>query len=170
MAIYDKKFPFGREPPKSNFMGDFGMPNQDFDGTRLKKKYATSKRLTDISPAQAKQAFLELARLYGEERALAMVKAQPLCLAFDVKNFAKSLAAWAEVFGLEAAQEMVARNPGLLAVRPDEATNATDSTMAFSYIVAATRPLGPVLLAGLFFLLLTPTIESLTGIQYGINH
>jgi hypothetical protein len=27
-AVFDKKFPFGREPPKPNPLGDFGMPNQ----------------------------------------------------------------------------------------------------------------------------------------------
>lgn len=170
IAIYDKNFPFGRPPPKSNPLGDFGMPNQDFDGTRVKKPNASKKRLTDITPEQAKKSFNELAKLYGDDRALTMVKAQPICLAFDSTKFAQTQAAWTEVFGLEATQDMVARNPGLLAVRPEEAAKATDSTMAFSYIVAFTRPLGPVLLGTLFVLLLTPVIEGLTGIQYGFNH
>jgi hypothetical protein len=65
---------------------------------------------------------------------------------------------------------MVARNPGLLAVRSDEAAKASDSTMVFSYIVGYTRPLGPFLLLSLLLLLLTPVIEGVTGIQYGINH
>jgi hypothetical protein len=170
VAIYNKNHPFGREPPKPNPMGDFGMPNQDFDGTRVKSKNPSKKRLTDITPEQAKKSFNELARLYGDERALGMVKAQPICLAFDSTKFAQTCAGWTEVFGLEATQDMVARNPGLLAVRPEEAAKATDSTMAFSYIVAFTRPLGSVLLATLLLLLLTPAIESLTGVQYGINH
>ena len=170
ITIYNKQFPFGREPPKRNPLVDFGMPNQDFDGTRIKSKNPSKKRLTDITPEQAKIAFNELARLYGDERAIKMVKAQPICLAFDNKNFAPCLENWSNVFGLEAAQEMVVRNPGLLAVRAEEAAKATDSTMVFSYIVAITRPAGGFLLATLFLLLLTPVIESITGIQYGINH
>mmetsp|Transcript_93057 Transcript_93057/g.267734 ORF Transcript_93057/g.267734 Transcript_93057/m.267734 type:complete len:215 (-) Transcript_93057:149-793(-) len=170
IAIFDKNFPFGREPPKRNPFVDFGMPNQDFDGTRVKSKNPSKKRLTDITPEQAKKSFNELARLYGDDRALKMVKAQPICLAFDSTNFDPCLENWSNVFGLEAAQEMVVRNPGLLAVRPGEAAKATDSTMVFSYIVAITRPVGGLLLATLFLLLLTPVIESITGIQYGINH
>jgi len=173
VAIYNRTFPFGRDPPQRNFLGDFGMPNQDFDGTRIKKEsYQSNKRrrLTDITPKQAQQTYQQLVKLYGDERALQMVQAQPICLAFDSSKFAKSLDAWTNVFGLDAAQDMVARNPGLLAVRPDEASKAADSTMVFSYIVAATRPLGPILLAGLLFLLLTPAIQSLTGIHYGIPH
>ena len=170
IAIYNKNFPFGREPPKPSPFVDFGMPNQDFDGTRIKSKNPSKKRLTDSTPEQAKKSFNELARLYGDERALKMVKAQPICLAFDVKNFDKCLESWTNVFGLEAAQEMVVRNPGLLAVRAEEAAKATDSTMVFSYIVGLTRPVGGLLLATLFLLLLTPLIESVTGIQYGINH
>ncbi len=170
ISIYDKNFPFGREPPKPNPFIDFGMPNQDFDGTRIKSKNPSKKRLTDITPEQAKKSFNELARLYGDERALSMVKAQPICLAFDNQNFDKCLENWTNVFGLEASQDMVARNPGLLAVRAEEASKATDSTMVFSYLVAFTRPLGPILLATLFLLILTPTIEALTGVQYGINH
>ena len=170
IAIYNKNFPFGREPPKRSALVDFGMPNQDFDGTRIKSKNPSLKRLTDISPEQAKKSFNELARLYGDERALKMVKAQPICLAFDSTNFSPCLENWSNVFGLQAAQEMVVRNPGLLAVRAEEAAKATDSTMVFSYIVAVTRPIGGLLLATLFLLLLTPLIESITGIQYGINH
>lgn len=171
IAIYDKNFPFDRDPPNSNIMGNFGMPNRDIDGTPIKKEYPSSKkRLADITPEQAKKTFSEMARLYGDERALTMVKVQPICLAFDSSTFGRSLEGWTEVFGLEQSQDMVARNPGLLAVRPDEAAKATDSTMIFSYIVAITRPLGPFLLIALFVLLLTPAIESLTGIQYGINH
>jgi hypothetical protein len=144
--------------------------NQDFDGTRIKKNNPSKKRLTDITPEQAKKSFNELARLYGDERALGMVKAQPICLAFDSTRFSATCDAWTEVFGLEKTQEMVARNPGLLAVRPGEAAKASDSTMVFSYIVAATRPLGPVLLVTLLLAVLTPLIESVTGIQYGITH
>lgn len=128
------------------------------------------KRLTDISEQQARATFSELVKLYGDDRALDMVKAMPICLSFKKDRFAPCLAAWGEIFGLEQAQDMVKRNPGLLAVRPDEAAKASESSMVFSYIVAFTRPAGPFLLALLCFAVLTPFIEALTGIQFGINH
>ena len=45
------------------------------------------------------------------------------------------------------------------------ADQAGDDTMYMSYIVAATRPLGPVLLYGTFFLLLSPALKKLAGIE-----
>lgn len=170
LDIYNKAFPFDRPPPKTNPWNDFGMPYTDIDGSRVRSKNPSKRRLTDISRERAAKAFNTLVKLYGEDRAMSIVKAQPLSLCFDSDYFGPSLEAWTEVFGLEAAQDMVARNPGLLAVRPDEAAKSTDSTMVFSYIVGATRPLGPLLLLTLLGLLLTPAIEAATGIQYGINH
>jgi len=178
LDIYNKAFPFDREPPKANPLGDFGMPYTDIDGTILnpapsrKNKDPTkkSRRLTDVSRDRAAKTFNVLVNLYGEQRAFSMVKIQPICLCFDSNQFQPSLEAWTEVFGLEASQDMVARNPGLLAVRSDEAARSDGSTMAFSYLVAITRPVGPLLLAGLLFLIFTPAIEGITGIKYGINH
>ena len=164
VQIFNKKYPFGREPPKANPLGDFGMPNRDIDGSVVKKTFTENKRLTDISEQEAKASFNELCKLYGEERALNMVKALPLCLAFDKRTFGASLKEWTDIFGEEESKDMVLRNPGLLAVRPDEAAKATDQTMTFSYIVAYTRPLGPVLLPLILFLLLTPGIEYVTGV------
>jgi hypothetical protein len=164
IQIFAKEYPFGRPPVKTNPLVDFGMPNRDLDRTKLKKVESTGKRLTDISEEQAKASFAQLAKLYGGERALDVVTALPICLAFDSKLFAGSLKAWSEIFGPEEAKEMVRRNPGLLAVRPTDAASATDTTMKFSYLVAYTRPLGPVGLPLLFVLLLTPAIEFVTGI------
>lgn len=167
VQIFDKKYPFGRDPPKSIGFGDFGMPNRDIDGTPLKKQsnIQSNKRLTDITQEQATASFSALAAAYGEERALDMVKALPLCLAFDKSVFGPSLREWSQVFGEEEAKEMVRRNPGLLAVKPEEASRSTDQTMTFSYIVAATRPLGPFLLSSLALLLLIPAFEAITGLQ-----
>ena len=55
---------------------------------------------------------------------------------------------------------MICRNPGLLAVRPEEAARSTE-TMSASYLIAATRPIGPVALPTLAALLLVPTVEAL---------
>ena len=168
IAIYDSKFPFGRGPPKRDFRGDFGMPNQDFDGTRVKttNNDETPARLTDITEEQARGTFAELTKLYTEDRAIEMVKAMPICLAFKKDRFAPCLEIFAEEFGLEAAQDMVTRNPGLLAVKPKDAAATDASAMAFSYIIAFTRPAGPFLLAGLLLALLTPFIKSVTGIDF----
>ena len=182
LDTFNKAFPFDREPPKSNPFNDFGMPYTDLDGTILqpskngnyRNKNKTGKkvnrRLTDISRERAAQSFNVLVQLYGEQRALTMVQNQPICLCFDSNQFKPALEAWTQIFGLEESQNMVARNPGLLAVKAEEASKSSDSTMIFSYIVGFTRPVGPLLLATMFFLLLTPALEGLTGIQFGINH
>jgi hypothetical protein len=166
IQVFNKKYPFGRDPPKKNPFLSFGMPSQpDSTGKVYDKDYSKlNKRFTDISEQQATEAFIELATVYGEERALGMVKALPVCLAFEKKVFGPSFQEWTAIFGLEQSQEMVARNPGLLAVKPEEAAKSNDQTMAFSYIVGYTRPLGPVLLPLLMFLLLSPAIEEVTGI------
>lgn len=89
--------------------------------------------------------FNELARLYSDEGALAMVRIQPRALKFKRENFQLCLDSWEEQFGLEKAQGMVMRNPGLLGVKPDATKNAEASFFA-SYIIAATRP-SPITLA-----------------------
>jgi hypothetical protein len=181
LDTFNKAFPFDREPPKSNPFNDFGMPYSDLDGTILQPSKngnyrnknnpkKVNRRLTDISRERAAQSFNVLVQLYGEQRALGMVQSQPICLCFDSAQFKPALEAWTQIFGLEASQNMVARNPGLLAVKAEEAAKSTDSTMVFSYLVGYTRPVGPLLLATTLFLILTPAIEGVTGIQFGINH
>ena len=107
--------------------------------------------------------FNELARLYGDDEALKMVKIMPSVLRFDSKNFEGSLASWTEQFGSEKAQAMVRRNPGLLGVRPEQTEDA-ESSLYGSYLVAALRP-SPVALAvwGVLFLLLAGDKDFWTG-------
>jgi len=166
VAIFGKKFPFGRAPAPSSDRVRFGMPNQDFDGTVLMKaKYKNpGKRLTDISEKDARASFVELAKCYGDEAALDMVKAMPICLSFNRKNYKPSLDAFSEIFGEEEAKGMVQRNPGLLALNPKNAETATDQTLYFSYIVGATRPVGGLLLGLLSFALLSLPLQAATGI------
>jgi hypothetical protein len=169
IAAFDKRFPFGREPIKqSPFMDALlsaGVPARDIDGTEYKMNGdARGKRLTDITEKQARATFAELAKLYGEERALEMTKALPVCLTFDKTWFAGALKEYVGIFGEEEAKAMVCRNPGLLAIRPAEAAKATDQTMKASYLIAATRPYGKVLLPTLALLLLVPAIEAVSGI------
>lgn len=99
--------------------------------------------------ASCTAAFNELARLYGDEAALNMVTLMPGALKFNTDNFAPCLDAWTEQFGLESAQGMVGRNPGLLGVSLREAEAPAEASMALSYVVAATRPLPKILALGL---------------------
>jgi hypothetical protein len=162
VAIFDKKFPFGRPPVARSKRISLGMPIADIDGTPVFKSTSVpGKRLTDITEAQARATFNELAKCYGQDEALDMVKALPVCLVFNKDGLGPSLKAFQEIFGEEQAKAMVSRNPGLLAVNPADAATVTEQTMVFSYLVGYTRPLGPVLLPLLLFLLLTPVLERL---------
>ena len=108
-----------------------------------------------VTKEKAILAFNELARLYGDEEAVAMVKLESRVLVFNSDNYAPCLASWTEQFGLEAAQGMVGRNPNLLAIRPELAVKPAEDCMVFSYIIAASRPLPKILGAGLLLSIAT---------------
>lgn len=127
-----------------------------------RKNFPENKFGSDISSAQT--AFKELVRLYGEEQALEMTKNLPNCLRFKVNNFAPTLEGFIKVFGEEEAKAMINRNPGLLSQRAEFVERADDTTMKMSYVVAYTRPYGPVLQAGLALLLSLPALEKITGL------
>jgi len=117
--------------------------------------YSFGDKRSATTEQKATTAFNELARLYGDEEALAMVKLEPRALAFDSSNYAPCLDAWTEQFGLEKSQAMVGRNPGLLGVKPFTAKEPAEATMFFSYIIAASRPLPKILAAGLLLSIAT---------------
>ena len=148
--------------PADEALSIFGNEYDYADNSQ--KESDGSRKLTDISEEKAKAAFQELSTVYGSERALDMVKALPICLAFDKSSFSPSLKAFQELFGDEEAKAMVTRNPGLLAVPPNEAAKSNEQTMAFSYIVAYTRPLGPLLAPFLFLFLASMVTEVATGV------
>jgi len=166
VAIFGKTFPYGRPPVPPSARVRFGMPTTDFDGsTVMQEKYKNpGKRLVDITEKEARAAFVELAKCYGDQEALQMVKATPICLSFNKNNFKPSLEAFADIFGKQEAQQMVQRNPGLLALNPESAATATDQTMVFSYLVGYTRPVGPILLGLLAFALASLPFQAATGI------
>lgn len=110
---------------------------------------------TSGTKASCSVTFNELARLYGDEEALEMVQLEPRSLKIPMENFALCLDAWSEQFGLEASQAMVGRNPGLLSVLPKQAKEPAEPTMAFSYIVAVTRPLPKIFVVGGILSILT---------------
>lgn len=168
VKIYGDRFAYGRAPRTENVLdtiSKIGVPKTDIDGTRVLKKTATpGKRITDKSEAEVAKTFNGLSAVYGEERAIEMVKLFPVCMSFDPNAFAATFAIWKDIFGEEETKDMVSRNPGLLAVQPKDAGKNTDNTMAFSYIVAFTRPIGifgPIFIGSL---LMVPVIEGTTGI------
>lgn len=166
--IYGSKYGYNRAPREENFLdsiSSFGVPTTDIDGTRILKKTASpGKRMSDLSEAEVVANFNAIAAVYGDERAIGMAKIFPVCLTFDSKGIAGTFEIWGEIFGEEETKEMVARNPGLLAIKPKDAGKNTENTMAFSYIVAFTRPIGVFGPIGLLGLLSIPGIEGATGI------
>lgn len=123
--------------------------------------------LFSVQDDKLKATFNAIAKLYGEDNALQMVKIQPGVLAFNKDNFAASLDAFGEKFGLEEAKDMVMRNPGLLSVKPANAATADDLTMQLSYVVDATRPIGVAGPIGIIALLSVPAIEGALGMSKG---
>ncbi|CAM9586520.1 unnamed protein product [Hapterophycus canaliculatus] len=112
---------------------------------------------------RVKATFAEMCKVYGEDNAVQMVKNSPMCMGYDGSVFQATFEAFSEVFGEEETKGMVTRNPNLLAVRPTGfggACNAKSDTMQMSYVIAATRPLGPFLLWGLFFCLCIPLVSG----------
>ncbi|KAL3923398.1 MAG: hypothetical protein SGILL_001679 [Bacillariaceae sp.] len=155
--IFGNLYPYGQAPREKTALSKLsgiGVPKVDIDGTRYDKP-RTGKRLTDISEKEAADSFNTLASIYGAERALDMVKIFPICLTFNKSEFKGSFEAWTEVFGEEETKEMYEKM----------ASKASDQTMVFSYIVGATRPIGKAGPISIMLLVLTPTIESLTGIS-----
>ena len=147
------------------FFTQWGVPEKDIDGSQIKKDSGSKKRLVDADVKTQRAAFNEIAKIYGEEAALQMVKDLPYCLAFKISNFAGNFAVYEEIFGEEEAKAMVSRNPGLLAISPEDAArNTNEQTMVFSYLIGYTRPIGDIALPGLLLLLATPGIEQVTGI------
>mmetsp|Transcript_22352 Transcript_22352/g.27400 ORF Transcript_22352/g.27400 Transcript_22352/m.27400 type:complete len:214 (-) Transcript_22352:329-970(-) len=169
LAVYEKKF-----PPKTEtttpFYNSWGVPKTDIDGTPTSRSNVKSDTPFFSADADKQRAtFIELAKVYGADEALQMTKDVPTILSFNKDNFQPSLKEFVTVFGDEEAKGMVLRNPGLLYVRPADAAKSDDLTMQLSYVVAATRPIGPVLLYGTLGLLMLPIIEGIAGVSYRIE-
>jgi hypothetical protein len=174
MSIYQRKFPPLKNRARPVYKPvSFGMPDMDIDGTRFKMKDDGSSKtvvgttFSERPESYLRDTFILLATIYGEEPALQMVQDLPICLAFDNRNFAPALDEFTKKFGYEESRQMIRRNPGLLAMKPfgaGGASTASGQTMALSYLVAVTRPVGPVLLGSTILLVLYPFIAALTGL------
>ena len=134
----------------------FGSPRATKNSPVLDEALAAYpfKFKSDAEKKERSQTFNEIARLYGDDAALEMVKILPVTLQFKRDNFAGCLDSWEEQFGLEKAQAMVLRNPGLLGVRPEQ-TDSAESAMFFSYVVAVTRPFPKIVAAAGLLAILT---------------
>ena len=168
VQIYGDKYSYDKAPREDSVFDSLsrvGVPKTDIDGTRImRENKKPGKRITDMSEKEVANTFNGIAAVYGAERALEMVKVFPFCLTFDKNGFAPSFTIWSEIFGEEETKKMVSRNPGLLAVKPKDAGLNTDNTMAASYLIAFTRPIGLFGPAFVFSLLMVPVIEGTTGI------
>jgi len=122
--------------------------------------FSFTNKNSQVTEKKAITTFNVLARLYGDQEALAIVKIEPRALVFNSDNYAPCLEAWTEQFGLEASQAMVGRNPGLLAVRPSLAKKPAEDSMAFSYIFAATRQWPKILAVGFLLTILKSGIQG----------
>ncbi len=163
VEIYNERYT-SKKTFSSIIPNSFGLPVTDFDGTKVSSDKPNTKLFSEDDKERT-LTFQAIASLYGSEEALEMTRAQPGILAFDKKNFKPALEAFSEVFGEEEAKGMVMRNPGLLYVKPENAATADDLTMNFSYVIAITRPVGPVLLYGVLALLCVPVLEGITGVS-----
>lgn len=159
IAIYKARYP-GTGEAQNFFFTGWGMP-ESYSAPESKEM------LFSVQDDKLKATFNAIAKLYGEDNALQMVKIQPGVLAFNKDNFAASLDAFGEKFGLEEAKDMVMRNPGLLSVKPANAATADDLTMQLSYVVDATRPIGVAGPIGIIALLSVPAIEGALGMSKG---
>lgn len=168
VQIYGDKYSYDKAPRQDSVFDSIsriGIPQTDIDGSKvMTENTQKGRRITDMKQKEVAATFNAMAAVYGGERALEMVKTFPFCLSFDPKSFAPTFAIWSEIFGEEETKDMVSRNPGLLAIQAKDAGINTDNTMAFSYIVAATRPLGLFGPGFIFALLMVPVIEGTTGI------
>lgn len=166
LDIYETKFEVagGTRKAFKPFFTQWGLPDKDLDGSAVKTANASKKRMVDTDVKNQKAAFTEIARIYGEDEALQMVKDLPYILAFNLSNFAENYKVYEDIFGDEAAKAMVQRNPGLLAVKAEDAARNTDEqTMAFSYLVSTFRPISDIAFPFLLLLLSTPAIEQVSG-------
>lgn len=148
----------GRRSNKSSPLVDEALAVYPFRFQPDKKQAGApegEKLYAPVTRNQATGCFNELARLYGDDEALAMVKLLPRALSFRSDFFEPCLEAWTEQFGSEAAQGMVRRNPGLLGVNPILAREPAEASMALSYVVAVTRPLPKLIAAGLLLSIAT---------------
>mmetsp|Transcript_4050 Transcript_4050/g.3822 ORF Transcript_4050/g.3822 Transcript_4050/m.3822 type:complete len:252 (-) Transcript_4050:197-952(-) len=168
LTVFENRFQLSNASKKTfkPFFTQWGVPKKDLDGSlvRTTSEKGVSKRMVNTNLKDQKAAFTEIARIYGEDAALQMVKDLPYALAFNKSNFAANYKVYEDVFGEEPAKAMVKRNPGLLAIKPEDALKTDEQTMAFSYLVSTFRPVSDVAFPLLLLLLSTPAIERFSGI------
>lgn len=135
-------------------------------------KYGSKRKNKPIDESKLRGNFAELVRLFGEQDATKMVRATPQVLEFRRSYFAPIVEIFDDKFGVEATRGLLLRNPALLGIKPDGwgeegyggAATAGPETIALSYVVAATRPLGNFGIVGLLGVMSIPAIDAATGL------
>jgi len=190
LAAYRLRYPSSAEATTSNVPGfaQKGILSKNSFGAKYDTSFVdNSNKAPRVMPSEKTDkevisTYQAIAKLYGEENAAKMAKAEVKVLGFDSSGFAATKAAFVGALcepsedGKPAkyteadVEAMVTRNPLLLNLRATGfggADTTGDETMYASYVIAATRPAGPFLLGGLFLLLATPAIKAALGINDG---
>lgn len=134
------------------------------------------KRSRPTVESDLRDNYAELSKIFGDEMSLGLVKTTPAVLQMERSYFAGTYAVFCEKFGVDETDALLLRNPGLLAIKPDGwgpdgyagAGEAGPETIAMSYVIAATRPLGKYGVFGLVGLLSVPALEQVTGISRSV--
>lgn len=142
-------------------------------------KSSGGRKLSETPDEDLAATFEALAELYGgDDKALEMVEAVPRILAFEASKLAATKASFVANLAGDKDDEpakyteadvvaMIQRNPllsGVPATGYGSAEACGEETMYASYVVAATRPLGPVLLFTLIALVLSPFVKKALGL------
>mmetsp|Transcript_50500 Transcript_50500/g.86533 ORF Transcript_50500/g.86533 Transcript_50500/m.86533 type:complete len:251 (+) Transcript_50500:1-753(+) len=183
---------------KSPFSANSLAGKEFYQGTKPDTKSKTKAKVsnTALADKDLKVTFKTIAGLYGgDDNALKMVQAVPTTLSYNAANMKLTKAALMTAFcgkfkedGVtplysnsdgspkyteQDVVEMCMRNPLLIGIRAEgygSAINSQEDTMQLSYVIAATRPIGGLLLATTLLLLITPIIKKSLGMDPLLFH
>jgi len=139
----------------------------------LRKKYPAERikvgtPIYGITDSQLMSQYNELVNIFdNEEELLVVIKLLPNILIGDLNRVRANYNIYVDKWGIDKAKGVIFRNPALLSVPPTgygSAEKAGDETVVLSYAIAATRPIGGLLLGALFLALSKPFIA-----QYILN-
>ena len=158
-----------RTPPSSTSLSTFPEALSIF---RARYPASTSPgTFYAISDSDAKRTYSAISAAYGETTTMSMFANSPAIMRADVSEIAPAAAIYKETYGEESARALLVRNPNLLFCTAEKASKAGGDAMALSYVIAATRgPQGLALQLLLLGLLLSPVVERVTGVHFGLEY
>ena len=143
-------------------------PSADAAVSIFTNRFAAKRKARPIIEADLRANFAEMSKLFGDVRSLEMVEILPQLLEMERSHFTPSYEIYCRKFGNDETDALLLRNPVLLGLKPDGyggAEEAEGDTIALSYVIAATRPLGKYGLLGIVGLLSVPALEQVTGLS-----